>query len=376
MATNYFLPFASSTDANVLTDAQYRTALASGGTYAAGVVSGQASSQQANKTWRQSTALSAALGQLIVTQINADASDSQATATLAQNLGYAIQTFGGVLPFNADFANAVNGYPKNAIVADASLAGLFWASTADSNTTTPGASGASWMPLTSGMLLKTTVFQPGPSTWTPNPLTSTARYRMAGAGASGGGCPALDADATTGCVSTGGGAGAYEEGIMAFARGALSAGIAVVVGTGGAAPTAGQNNGNPGIASSIGGRTCAGGPAGLAGGAYTPPFFVALGSIAGVPSGSIASGVSLQTLVSDPGGQAGTGIALRTDYLLSGNGGNSLIGHGGIYGQNGGASSGAQGYGGGGSGTATQPGNPATSGGGGGPGYIQIDEYL
>jgi len=153
MATNSFLPFASGSNANVLTDAQYQSDLASGGTYTDGVVSGQAASAQANKVWRQSTAMSSALGQLIVTQINADASDSQATATLAQNLGYAIQTFGGVLPFNADFSNAVNGYPKNAIVADASTAGLFWVSTADNNTTTPGASGASWTPMGYGFFV-------------------------------------------------------------------------------------------------------------------------------------------------------------------------------------------------------------------------------
>ncbi|MBS1103514.1 hypothetical protein JK202_10885 [Gluconobacter sp. Dm-62] len=51
----------------------------------------------------------------------------------------------GVIPlFSQSFANSIGGYPQNAIVADASTAGLFWVSTADANTTVPGASGAAW----------------------------------------------------------------------------------------------------------------------------------------------------------------------------------------------------------------------------------------
>jgi len=319
MATNSFLPFASGADANVLTDAQYQSDLASGGTYADGVVSGQASSAQANKVWRQSTAMSSALGQVIVDILSEDANDSLTTAELAQLL---IEAFSG------------------------------------------------------GTLLATTVFPAGSSTWTPNPLTTKARYRLCAPGGSGGGAPALASSATTACASTGGGGGSYEEGIMTFSRGALSAGIAIYVGTGGASPTAGQNDGNPGIHSYIGGRVAPGGPGGLAGQPYTPPFAVSLGTVAGLPSGAIASGVTLQTLIADPGGAAGSGFAMNTGNILPGPGGSSLIGHGGVFGGSGGVSAGAQAYGGGGSGTATEPGGAATSGGAGAVGYIQIDEYL
>ncbi|MCP1274823.1 hypothetical protein NKW43_14215 [Gluconobacter albidus] len=51
----------------------------------------------------------------------------------------------GAIPlFSQSFANSIGGYPQNAIVADTGTAGLFWVSTADANTTVPGASGAAW----------------------------------------------------------------------------------------------------------------------------------------------------------------------------------------------------------------------------------------
>ncbi|WP_061470896.1 gp53-like domain-containing protein [Acetobacter senegalensis] len=54
-------------------------------------------------------------------------------------------------PFNAAFAAAIGGYPSGAIVRG-SVVGTFWVSTADNNTTTPGASGATWQNLFSGYL--------------------------------------------------------------------------------------------------------------------------------------------------------------------------------------------------------------------------------
>ncbi|MCH4094638.1 MAG: hypothetical protein LKE96_10150 [Acetobacter peroxydans] len=52
-------------------------------------------------------------------------------------------------PFDAAFAAGIGGYPAGAIVAG-SAAGAFWVSTADSNTTVPGASGAKWKSLFDG----------------------------------------------------------------------------------------------------------------------------------------------------------------------------------------------------------------------------------
>ncbi|GAB32098.1 hypothetical protein BJI49_06610 [Acetobacter pasteurianus] len=56
---------------------------------------------------------------------------------------------GYVGPFNTTFAQAIGGYPAGAIVSG-STPGSFWVSTADSNVTTPGASGATWNVLFDG----------------------------------------------------------------------------------------------------------------------------------------------------------------------------------------------------------------------------------
>lgn len=52
-------------------------------------------------------------------------------------------------PFDATFAAGIGGYPAGAIVAG-SAAGAFWVSTADANTTVPGAAGAKWKSLFDG----------------------------------------------------------------------------------------------------------------------------------------------------------------------------------------------------------------------------------
>ncbi|CAI9119534.1 hypothetical protein [Brytella acorum] len=127
-----------------MTDASYQASIATGGIYVNGVTQGQASSQQANKTWRQSTAFSAALGQMIVTYVNADANDGQSTTTLVTNLSYAIRHLGQTKPFDSAFSAAIGGYPAGAVLADTTTPGVLWISTADNNTTTPGASGSSW----------------------------------------------------------------------------------------------------------------------------------------------------------------------------------------------------------------------------------------
>ncbi|MFT9441019.1 MAG: hypothetical protein ABF593_04570 [Acetobacter papayae] len=52
-------------------------------------------------------------------------------------------------PFDATFAAGIGGYPAGAIVSG-STAGTFWVSTADANTTVPGATGATWQSLFNG----------------------------------------------------------------------------------------------------------------------------------------------------------------------------------------------------------------------------------
>ncbi|CDG39651.1 MULTISPECIES: hypothetical protein [Asaia] len=149
--TNGFLPFAYGTSANVLSDEAYQSALAANGQYANGVVQGQASSQQANKTWLQGTLMAAVLGQIIA-DMGQNASDSQSIATLEQNLIAALRRSSLVLPYDSSFANKVGGYPSKTIVADPTTTGLFWVSTADNNLTTPGADSASWVNLFAGLI--------------------------------------------------------------------------------------------------------------------------------------------------------------------------------------------------------------------------------
>lgn len=56
-----------------------------------------------------------------------------------------------VAPFNAQLAAAMGGYPLNAVVADTKTRCVFWVSTADANVSVPGATGAAWQSLFTGL---------------------------------------------------------------------------------------------------------------------------------------------------------------------------------------------------------------------------------
>ncbi|WP_180537817.1 hypothetical protein [Acetobacter orientalis] len=56
-----------------------------------------------------------------------------------------------IAPFNAQLAAAMGGYPLNAVVADTTTPNTFWVSTSDANVSTPGADGATWQSLFSGL---------------------------------------------------------------------------------------------------------------------------------------------------------------------------------------------------------------------------------
>ncbi|MFT8952965.1 MAG: hypothetical protein ABF979_11910, partial [Gluconobacter sp.] len=52
----------------------------------------------------------------------------------------------GYVPvFDATYQTEIGGYPSGSLIQDATTAGVYWQSTADANTTTPGATGASWV---------------------------------------------------------------------------------------------------------------------------------------------------------------------------------------------------------------------------------------
>lgn len=67
----------------------------------------------------------------------------------------------GVAPYSATLAQLIGGYPKYAIVLDA--AGILWSSSADENTTVPGADGAAWQRLLDGFV-KTPIDKSGNGT--------------------------------------------------------------------------------------------------------------------------------------------------------------------------------------------------------------------
>jgi hypothetical protein len=54
---------------------------------------------------------------------------------------------GGSVVFDAAFSTAIGGYPKSALLASATIPGIFYVSTVDNNTTNPDAGGANWLPV-------------------------------------------------------------------------------------------------------------------------------------------------------------------------------------------------------------------------------------
>ena len=178
MAENKILPWAQTATANTLSDADYASDVAIGGSYADGVKTGQASSQQANKTWRQATAPGSGLSQFLVDNLSVDVTDSDTPDTFSSRIANAVLKLAQISPFNQSWAVATGGYRKYAIVSDSS--GNFWVSTADQNTTVPGASGAKWQSLFNGYATQTWAngrFQPAGDYATTTALQSEASSR-------------------------------------------------------------------------------------------------------------------------------------------------------------------------------------------------------
>lgn len=111
MATNNFLPFATSDGAQVMPQDTY--ALKAG----IGVTPGIADCEFANKTWRQGSLAAAVLGAIIATDEGSykgvDASDAQSTSTLRTNVLKALST---IVP-----TNMPDKIITNAKLADASV---------------------------------------------------------------------------------------------------------------------------------------------------------------------------------------------------------------------------------------------------------------
>ncbi len=198
-------------------------------------------------------------------------------------------------------------------------------------------------------------------TYTPTPGTLSVIVEVLGGGGSGGGCGAPDSG--RGAAGGGGGAGAYAKG--RFTGG--FAGVAVTIGAGGAATAAGVVNGTAGGQSSFGTLISApGGRPGPAGPVEIPANATARSGVTLVPVGG--------NIVDAQGQTGGLGIVLSPTEIAGGTGGNSQFAAGSVGSFNtNGIASGGFGSGGGGGSSAT--GNPARSGGAGGPGVIIVHEY-
>lgn len=156
-------------------------------------------------------------------------------------------------------------------------------------------------------------------TYTPTAGMLYCYVYMVGGGASGGGCAASAAAGNYGAAA-GGSAGEYAEGV--FSAATIGASQTVTIGAGGAAPAAGQNNGNSGGTTSLGALLTA---VGGTGGQASPTGATSSGNT-GAAGGTGGTGTGLHV----PGGASSPGLWIAASTLAwAGNGGTSFFGGGG-----------------------------------------------
>lgn len=213
-----------------------------------------------------------------------------------------------------------------------------------------------------GRLLSSTVVVSG-TTYTTGALTNTVRVRAWGGGGAGGGCTSVAAAASAG---GGGGAGGYGEAVFPAAP---STTYAIAIGTAGAGVSgAGGGNGGATTFGPIGGVTLT---ANGGSGAPVATAVTTASAYAGGAGGAAGSG----GIVNAPGapGEPGT-VSAITPIGVSGNGGSSLVGQGGLGIIAVGTGSNATGNGSGGAGAITGA-SAARAGGNGTVGMLIVDEY-
>lgn len=217
----------------------------------------------------------------------------------------------------------------------------------------------------SGSAVKTVkkqIFTVGSGIYTPSTGMLYCIIELIGGGSGGGSVAGTGA-------SQGGGSGAYCKKL--FSAFDIGASKAYVVGAGGVAPTAGNNNGNNGNASTLNITTLVanGGYGGAAspGGGTAPAFGPAIGSTQPIASGGD---------INIPGYDGDQGIYLGTTNgnMIGGDGGNTIYGIGGKN-YSGGGNNGAAGggYGAGGSGASSSSANK--TGGAGADGVMIVTEF-
>jgi len=198
-------------------------------------------------------------------------------------------------------------------------------------------------------------------TYTPSAGTASVVVELVGGGGAGGGCAA-----TSGSQGSAGGGGSS----AAYARARFTtgfAGVAVTVGTGGAATSAASSRGNPGTASSFGSLvTTPGGLGGYVGFATVPGVIVG-----GAEPGATATGGNLINAAGNSGDPA---FVITTGSVVGGNGGSSPFGGAGCAGGNSpGTNASAPGSGGGGASSIFSA--PGRNSGAGANGIVIVYEY-
>lgn len=270
------------------------------------------------------------------------------------------QSAGAPIAYDPTFQASVSGYPMGAVVASAVTLGIFWISTVENNMTNPDAGGAGWRKhALAGGMIGYRVFTAS-ATYTPTPGTQSVEVTAIGAGGAGGGTAGMPGSN----FAAGGGGGSGGWAVSRLTTG--FAGVAITIGTGGA-PNTGGNGGNGGD-TTFGGAVTGGGGGG---GAFGVPASIGSCQVGG--AGGAAGGGNLYLTTGDGGSP---GIAFTNGNMVSGKGGSTPWGVGGISRPTTTAAGvdGRLGGGGGGGGIA-RSGAGAQAGGAGGGGLCIVKEF-
>ena len=213
-----------------------------------------------------------------------------------------------------------------------------------------------------GRLLKIQVFTAS-GTVTKTPGAKKWRIKCLGAGGGSSATPATGSNEVS--VGSGGGAGAYAEGIYDVSSITTAS---VVIGSGGAGGTAGSIYGADGGTSSVGSFISSpGGKAGLPAGPANPPFQPVANNNSDGPTG--------WNIVGSSGAGAEPAVAVANSYAAGSRGSNSIFGVGGSVPAINNPANPGGGYGSGASGCSNGPSQSAKSGAAGRPGIVIIEEY-
>jgi hypothetical protein len=277
---------------------------------------------------------------------------------------------GGQYVYDSQFATAVGGYPKGALIQRSTLDG-FWLNTTEGNSTNPDTGGGGWVDALAGRLIAIRTFNaPGTTTYTPDARAKKLRVITIGGGGGGGGCGM----STTG-NATGGGGGASGSYIESNLIDVPSSPVAVTIGSGGAGGV-GVSNGIDGGTTSFGALiSCHGGApgGGGAGGAGRTPG----GGLVTLPTATISTVILSAGTAGMPGLSYGN-TTQQSAIVVGGGGGSTPYGSGAnwqLASSNGVPILSGLGNAGGGGGGAASSGAGAANGSAGAPGAVYIYEY-